>query len=111
MGPRPTVTASSYVTGDAHDQGWRVNLVNMRKEFFLVDLDDVEVAVRESGGEIAFTKAAEAEQYRRTLSILEESKARDEVQSTLVEHARDTLKRRLALWSSSDSSEAADRTQ
>ena len=53
----------------------RVNLVNMRKEFFLVDLDDVEAAVGESGAEIVFTKAAEAEQYRRTLSILEENKA------------------------------------
>ena len=88
--------------------GRRVNLVNMRKEFFFVDLDDVEVAVVESGAEIVFTKAAEAEQYRRTLSILEQNKAQDEAEPTLVEHARDTLKRRMAIWSSSDSGKVSE---
>ena len=88
--------------------GRRVNLVNPRKEFFVVDLDEVEAAATENDAEVAFTKAAEAEEYRRTLSILEENKAQDEPQPTLVEHARETLKRRMALWSSPGSDQDGD---
>ena len=88
--------------------GRRVNLVNTRKEFFVVDLDEVEAAATENDAEVAFTKAAEAEEYRRTLSILEENKAQDEPQPTLVEHARETLKRRMALWSSPGSDQDGD---
>jgi predicted RNase H-like nuclease (RuvC/YqgF family) len=48
----------------------RLNRVNSRKEFFKVDLNEIAVAVREFHGEIEFTKLAEAEEYRKTLSML-----------------------------------------
>lgn len=45
------------------------NLVNLRKEFFNVDLNEVEQFVKENYGEFKLTKIAEAEQYRETLKI------------------------------------------
>jgi hypothetical protein len=47
----------------------RVNLVNERKEFFRVSIDEIARAVRESHGEIEFTLAAEAAEYRKTVSM------------------------------------------
>jgi hypothetical protein len=47
----------------------RVNLVNERKEFFRVTIDEIARAVRENHGEIEFTLAAEAAEYRKTVSM------------------------------------------
>ncbi len=47
----------------------RMNLVNRRKEFFQVSLDDVETAVKELGLDIEFTKLAEAQQYYESENI------------------------------------------
>jgi hypothetical protein len=47
-----------------------VNLVNMRKEFFRVDLADVEQFATEQGLKISFTKLAEAREWRETQEIL-----------------------------------------
>jgi hypothetical protein len=49
-----------------------VNLVNMRKEFFSVGLDEIEAFARARGLKIAFTKLAEAREYRESLSLREE---------------------------------------
>lgn len=53
----------------------RVNKANIRKEFFNVSLEDIKKAVQEIDkelhlckSEIKFTKVAEAEEYRKTLS-------------------------------------------
>jgi predicted nuclease with TOPRIM domain len=54
-----------------------VNKVNERKEFFRVNLDEVEIAVQKIAretktikkAEIRFTKLAEAEQFRKTLAM------------------------------------------
>ena len=43
--------------------------MNPRKEFFRVPLDEVARVVRENHGEIEFTLAAEAEEYRKTLAL------------------------------------------
>jgi hypothetical protein len=51
----------------------RVNRVNMRKEFFQVSIDEIAKAVREHHGEIEVTQMAEAIEYRKTLSLLQES--------------------------------------
>ncbi|MEL6615500.1 MAG: GIY-YIG nuclease family protein, partial [Bacteroidota bacterium] len=51
----------------------RVNRVNTRKEFFRVPLDEVARVVQENHGEIEFTLAAEAEEYRKTLALLKKS--------------------------------------
>jgi hypothetical protein len=53
----------------------RVNLVNPRKEYFNVKLNEIETAVNSvQGAEIEFTKIAEAEEYRETLSMLKQLK-------------------------------------
>lgn len=51
----------------------RVNMVNQRKEYFRVSLDEIEKVVYEShDSDITFTKAAEAQEYRETLALLAE---------------------------------------
>jgi hypothetical protein len=46
-----------------------VNLVNMRKEFFRIGLDEVEAYAEERGLTISFTKLAEAREYRESLEM------------------------------------------
>jgi hypothetical protein len=50
----------------------RMNLVNSRREFFRVSLDEITQAVKECHGEIEFTLLAEAKEYRQTLAYLTE---------------------------------------
>jgi len=45
-----------------------VNLVNPRKEFFSVSIDEIEAAVQERGLQVELTKLAEARDYRETLA-------------------------------------------
>lgn len=48
----------------------RVNKINPRKEFFKVDIDDIEKVVKENYNAIVtFTKTAEAYQYRESLKL------------------------------------------
>jgi hypothetical protein len=47
----------------------RVNLVNLRKEFFHVTLDEIEPIVRAKHGEFQLTRLAEAAGYRQSLAI------------------------------------------
>lgn len=59
---------------ELHRKFWerRINLVNNRKEFFKITLDEIEVFVSEQAtAQIHFTKIAEAREYRQTLSIIE----------------------------------------
>lgn len=44
----------------------RLNLVNQRKEFFKVTLDEIEEAAHENGATIEFTKIAEARDFRES---------------------------------------------
>lgn len=51
----------------------KVNMVNKRREFFNVTLDDIEKVVKENfDGSVEFIKTAAAEQYRETLKIKQE---------------------------------------
>lgn len=50
----------------------RINLVNERKEFFAVDIEEVVKVVRENHGDVLITKAAAAEEYRKTVALLRE---------------------------------------
>lgn len=50
----------------------RVNLINERKEFFRVTIDEIAVAVTAHHGEIELTRIAEAPEYRKTLALLKE---------------------------------------
>ncbi|AUX23214.1 uncharacterized protein SOCEGT47_037370 [Sorangium cellulosum] len=53
----------------------RINLVNEKKEFFQVEIDEIATAVRRMHGEIEITRAAEAEQYRKTVAMRREREA------------------------------------
>lgn len=46
-----------------------VNLINDRKEFFAVTLEEIEHEVRKMGHHIEFTKIAEAREFRETLAM------------------------------------------
>ena len=50
----------------------RTNKINLRKEFFNVSIDELEVLVQEIEPTAEFNKTMVAEQYRQTLSINEE---------------------------------------
>lgn len=47
----------------------RINLVNARKEFFQVRLDEIEKFARDRGLTVEFTKLAEAKEYRETVVL------------------------------------------
>jgi Domain of unknown function (DUF4041)/T5orf172 domain/Protein of unknown function (DUF2510) len=49
----------------------RVNLVNHRKEYFRVSLDEIRVAVEKHHGLVTFVLTSEAEEWRKTRSLLE----------------------------------------
>ncbi|MBU1108612.1 MAG: GIY-YIG nuclease family protein [Candidatus Riflebacteria bacterium] len=52
-----------------------LNLVNMRKEFFNVSLNELEEFAQESNFNLNITKLAEAKDYRESLKIRAEGKA------------------------------------
>lgn len=54
----------------------RVNRVNERKEFFNISIDEIITAVQSHHGQIEVTRAAEAEEYRKTLAMVEEERSR-----------------------------------
>lgn len=54
----------------------RMNRVNERKEFFHVTIDEISEAVRAHHGEIELTKLAEAEEFRKTLALIQDEVAR-----------------------------------
>lgn len=56
----------------------RVNLVNNRKEFFRVDLNEIREEVKKTFPDAEFIDAGEAREYRETMAI---SKQRQEAQS------------------------------
>jgi hypothetical protein len=50
----------------------RVNLINLRREFFRVSLDEIRAAVAEYHGQVTFVTVPEAVQYRETLALRRE---------------------------------------
>ena len=52
-----------------HFKDKAVNLINLKKEFFNVSLNEIEKVVHENYAEIEFTQIAEAKDYRETLAI------------------------------------------
>ena len=78
----------------------RVNRVNNRKEFFRVDLDEIAGVVEdntdENVAEVSFTKAAAAEEYRRTLAVIASERESDE--PSVVDRARQSLEGRIKSW-------------
>ena len=56
----------------------KVNMINYRKEFFNVSLEEIEKKIAELGFEAEFTILPEAMQYRETLAILEKMNSTEE---------------------------------
>jgi predicted nuclease with TOPRIM domain len=54
-----------------HFEDKRINLLNNRKEFYKVYLDDIEKVVKEKRADIEFTKLAEARQFRESQAMRE----------------------------------------
>ncbi len=53
----------------------RINLINEKKEFFQVDIEEIARTVRRMHGEIEITRVTEAEQYRKTVAMRQEREA------------------------------------
>ena len=51
----------------------RVNMVNARKEFFRVTLDELRVAVEKHHGLVTLVLSHEAEEYRKTCAMTHEA--------------------------------------
>jgi hypothetical protein len=47
-----------------HFESRRVNMVNMRREFFKVTLDEIRIAVEKHFGQVTFRVTPEAEEFR-----------------------------------------------
>lgn len=56
----------------------KVNMLNFRKEFFNVSLEEIESKIMELGFEAEFTVLPEAMQYRETLALLEKMNGQNE---------------------------------
>ena len=56
-----------------HFRHRQVNLVNDRKEFFNVTIDEIEEFVRKNGLKITLTRIAEAQEYRETVALRSKS--------------------------------------
>jgi hypothetical protein len=56
-------------------QDRRVNRVNARKEYFRVSLDEITSAVQKHHGLVTMVMSAEAEEWRKTLAIVQETAA------------------------------------
>jgi len=59
----------------------KVNMLNTRKEFFNVTLDEIEQHIKQSGFEAEFSRIPEAMEYRETLAILEKLNSQTEQKS------------------------------
>ncbi|HEX2210331.1 MAG TPA: DUF4041 domain-containing protein [Longimicrobium sp.] len=60
----------------------RINWVNDRKEFFHVTLTEIEAAVHQHDAKVEFLHFPEAEEYRKTLSIIREEHERQPSRET-----------------------------
>lgn len=59
----------------------KVNMLNNRKEFFKVSLEEIEETIKKLGFEAEFTKMAEAMQYRETMAILNKLENKEDLKS------------------------------
>jgi hypothetical protein len=63
-----------------HDK--RINLVNNRKEFFNVTINELESFAKENNIDLQLTKIAEAKEYHETLALREESAQKEDIKTT-----------------------------
>ncbi|MNL52396.1 hypothetical protein D3C87_1755670 [compost metagenome] len=60
----------------------KVNMLNYRKEFFHVTLEEIEEAIKTLGFEAEFTRIAEAMEYRETLAVINNLSNKGQVKAT-----------------------------
>lgn len=84
-----------------HFDGTRLNLVNNRKEFFRVALDQIEEIAKTNDAQIEFTKVAEAEDYRKTCAIRADRETGRErpAKADQLDDAKKAFEQRIARWS------------
>ena len=65
---------------ELHKKFWakRINYVNDRREFFKVNLEEIEKVAHENNADIEFIKVPEAKEYRETLSIMASQEGKKE---------------------------------
>lgn len=72
----------------------RMNRVNNRKEFFTIQLEEIEKKCQELGFTIEFTKLAEAREYRETLNVISAEKSNfKSVKNNIINKADEALRR------------------
>ncbi len=71
--------------------GKRLNIVNHRKEFFNVSLEEIEQAVEENHGEIEFTKLAQAQEFRESRAIKQKVKEGEQHRQEIEEKFPDSI--------------------
>lgn len=59
----------------------KINMLNNRKEFFKVSLEEIEDKIKELGFEAEFTKMPEAMEFRETLAILKKIENKEDIKS------------------------------
>jgi len=85
----------------------RVNLANLRREFFAVSLDEIAKVVHEQDADIHITMAAEAPQYRQSEAMRVERAGKEgpSPEELVVEDAKKQLAALQAQWATADVSE------
>lgn len=58
-----------------------VNLINFRKEFFRVSLDEIEEVVKKSGVEASMIRMPEAMEYRESVATLEKLNSKNDIET------------------------------
>lgn len=77
----------------------KVNMLNFRKEFFNVSLEEIEAKIKELGFEAEFTSVAEAMEFRETLTILQkinDTEAHETLEDTIAKEFPSDIN---SLWS------------
>jgi len=72
----------------------KVNMLNYRKEFFKVTLDEIEETMNKLGFEAEFTRLPEAMEYRETLAIMEKLNSSEDpktIEDLILEEFPNTL--------------------
>lgn len=68
----------------------RVNKINDKREFFRVNLSEIEKIAKKYGANVEFTKIAKAEQYRETLAIEENIKKQNQKENKKIDEFEQT---------------------
>ena len=68
----------------------RVNKINDKREFFRVNLSEIEKIAKKYGVNVEFTKIAKAEQYRETLAIEENIKKQNQKENKKIDEFEQT---------------------